>query len=413
MCKYYYDIYVWKTLLLVVFLMTSLSVFSQAGRRYANRAAQDTIVDFKDRWSFRTNAVDWLLTVPNVAVEFDVSNSVYNKWTLGLEGKWNWQTAHNYLPYNVLNLWDVRVEARKYWRTEYRANVGKMTLKDRLFSKQRKRPRYWRAYYWGVYAHAGGYSFKFGNEGVQGDMYGVGVSGGYSIPLYSYRKNAIDIEFGGSIGLVATKNSKFRLDRENNAYVPSGASKGMHIVPFPVISDLRVSFVYRFTSIKDKYKRVNYAKIQAREQRKMEKRRLKDSIRTAEIIADSLEHVRKAFVKDSIRQARIVADSLEQVRKAFVKDSVKRAKIIADSLELMRVNTEKEEEKPVELPEISADSLGHETDTLHTDSASEIPLMMTKVKPSGVTGEEEEDGSPDETSTEEVITGIIKKEEGL
>lgn len=28
MCKYYYDIYVWKTLLLVVFLMTSLSVFS-------------------------------------------------------------------------------------------------------------------------------------------------------------------------------------------------------------------------------------------------------------------------------------------------------------------------------------------------------------------------------------------------
>ena len=187
----------------------------------------------------------------------------------------------------------------------------------------------------------------------------------------------------------------------------------MHIVPFPVISDLRVSFVYRFTSIKDKYKRVNYVKIQAREQRKMEKRRLKDSIRTAEIIADSLEHVRKAFVKDSIRQARIVADSLEQVRKAFVKDSVKRAKIIADSLELMRVNTEKEEEKPVELPEISADSLGHETDTLHTDSSSEIPLMITKVKPSGVTGEEEEDGSPDETSTEEVITGIIKKEEGL
>ena len=55
MCKYYYDIYVWKTLLLVVFLMTSLSVFPQAGRRYANRAAQDTIVDFKDRWSFRVN----------------------------------------------------------------------------------------------------------------------------------------------------------------------------------------------------------------------------------------------------------------------------------------------------------------------------------------------------------------------
>lgn len=89
MCKYYYDIYVWKTLLLVVFLMNFLSVFPQTSKRYAKQAEQDTIVDFKDRWSFRTNAVDWLLTVPNVAVEFDLSNSVYNKWTLGLEGKWN------------------------------------------------------------------------------------------------------------------------------------------------------------------------------------------------------------------------------------------------------------------------------------------------------------------------------------
>ena len=87
-CKYYYDIYVWKTLLLVVFLMTSRLFFLIGrARRYANRAAQDTIVDFKDRWSFRTNAVDWLLTVPNVAVEFDVSNSVYNKWTLGAGGE--------------------------------------------------------------------------------------------------------------------------------------------------------------------------------------------------------------------------------------------------------------------------------------------------------------------------------------
>lgn len=393
MCKYYYDIYIWKTLLLVVFLMNCLSVSPQASKRYAKQAEQDTIVDFKDRWSFRTNAVDWLLTVPNVAVEFDLSNSVYNKWTLGLEGKWNWQTAHNYLPYNVLNLWEVRAEARKYWRTEYRANVGKPTLKDRLFSKQRKRPRYWRAYYLGAYAHAGGYSFKFGNEGVQGDMYGIGVSGGYSIPLYSYRQNYIDIEFGGSVGLVATKNSKFKLDRENNAYVPSGNPKGFHIVPFPVVSDLRVSFIYRFASIKDKYKRVNYVKIQAREQRKMEKKRLKDSIRTAEIIADSLERVRKAFVKDSIRQARVVADSLEQMRKAFVKDSVKQAEIIADSLEQVRKNVRKEEEQPAELPE--------------------TPLTKPDEEVTGTAKTEEEDGSPDNTLTEDPAIGTIKKEDDL
>lgn len=420
MHKCSYEIYIlWKTLLVGVFLLGCLSVYPQASKRYANRAQQDTIVDFKDRWSFRTNAVDWLLTVPNVAVEFDLSNSVYNKWTLSLEGKWNWQTAHNYLPYNVFNLWEVRTEARKYWRTEYRGNVGKLTLKERLFSKQRKRPRYWRAYYLGVYAHAGNYSFKFGNEGVQGDMYGAGVSGGYSIPLYSYRENYIDIEFGGSVGVVATKNYRYKLDRENNAYVPSGQSKGMHVVPFPVVTDLRVSFIYRFSSIKDKYKRVDYVKIQARQQRKMEKKRLKDSIRTAEIIADSLQRVRKAFVKDSIKQARIVADSLEEVRRAFVKDSIRQAEIIADSLEQARKMVQEKKEEPVVLPEVPADSLRQVTDGLPADSAAAIPLDIPEAEPPGVENTETEkkkegespDESPDETSSGETAVGTMKKEE--
>lgn len=323
-----------KVGMLVFFLAVAVPALAQGAKPALRKMEQDTIVLFKDRWSIRTNAVDWLLTIPNISVEFDISNSVYNKYTLSLEGKYNWQTSHNYLPSTILNLWEIRPEVRKYWRTEYRANTGtEPSLKERLFSRQRKKPRYWRAYYLGIYAHAGGYGFKFGHTGVQGNFYGAGVSGGYSIPLYSYRENYVDIEFGGSVGIVAASTDRFALDRENNAYVPSGESKGMHIIPFPVVSDMRVSFIYRFKSIKDKYKRTDYAKIQAKELKRMEKKRLKDSIRTAEQLADSLRELRRVFVKDSIRQAKVLQDSLQELRKTFVKDSIARAKVLQDSLQ--------------------------------------------------------------------------------
>ena len=38
-------------------------------------SAQDVKVPFKERWAISTNAVDWILTIPNARVEFDLSNS--------------------------------------------------------------------------------------------------------------------------------------------------------------------------------------------------------------------------------------------------------------------------------------------------------------------------------------------------
>lgn len=300
--------------MLLVFLFTSTFPQMFAQTKSVSQEEQK-VVSAKSRWSFRTNAVDWLFTVPNIGVEYDLSNSIYNKYTLSLEGKWNWHTTHNYVPAVVFDLWDIRPEIRKYWRTEHRANTGtKPSLKERLFSKERTNPKYWRAYYLGAYASMNGYSFKFGKRGFQGNSYGLGLSAGYSIPLYSYKSHFIDVEFGGSVGFSYAKYDVYELDRDNNCYVPvPEKSKSFHFVPFPVVSDVRVSFVYRFASIKDKYKMINHEKIQAKEKIKIERKQHKDSIREARYLADSLKDMRNKFIKDSIRQDKLLKDSLSKI----------------------------------------------------------------------------------------------------
>ena len=33
-----------------------------------------------DRWAFKTNAFEWILTIPNFGVEFDIVNSEFKQW---------------------------------------------------------------------------------------------------------------------------------------------------------------------------------------------------------------------------------------------------------------------------------------------------------------------------------------------
>lgn len=322
------DLY-WKGLFIIFCFVFIPSGYAQVKGKKQEEAKT---VSAKSRWAFRTNAVDWLLTVPNIGVEYDLTNSVYNKLTLNLEGKWNWHTSHNYSSGTVFDLWDVRPEIRKYWRTEYRANTGnKPNLKEKLFSRERSNPKYWRAYYLGLYTSANGYSFKFGKRGFQGNSYGIGISAGYSIPLYSYKTHFIDVEFGGSLGLSYAKYDVYELDRENNCYIPvSEKSKDFHFVPFPVVSDVRVSFVYRFASVKDKYKMINHEKIQAKERHKIERKQHKDSVRTARHLTDSLKQMRKRIVKDSIRQVKQVTDSLKRVEKNIPEKKKRKSKLPDD-----------------------------------------------------------------------------------
>ena len=207
---------------------------------------------------------------------------------------------------------------------------------------------------------------------MQGSAFGLGVSGGFSIPLYGYRENFVDLELGASVGLAYTKYDAYRHDEESNCYprLPE-KSKGGHLVPFPVVSDLRVAFVYRFsTSVKNKYKLIDYDKINARSEAKRQKQLRRDSISEArtkireqkKLQKDSLNLAKDSLsqIKDSLkRQDKLMKDSLEQIRKL----DKEQAKLMKDSLENAsrqekKRSKEKKKDKAegVETPEIKEQS---------------------------------------------------------
>ena len=246
-----------RFLTLILLLLLATDTLSAQNKAAEGATVNKDSLTFKQRFGFRTNAVDWLLTIPNFAVEFDLGNDVRSKRTIGASIKWNWNTSHTISPPTVFNLFEARVEWRQYFRTRQRQ--GSSTEKDlfkrlrnNVFTTKRLAPRTRRAYFWGIYAHTMNYSLKLGKEGRQGTAYGAGVSLGYTAPLYGYANGAVDIELGGSLGLIYHSYDVYTHDDESNIYAfdPSKAGSGI----LPIISDIRVAFVYRFMSVNDKYK---------------------------------------------------------------------------------------------------------------------------------------------------------------
>lgn len=302
-------------------------------------------ISFRDRWSFRTNAFDWLLLTPNVGVEFDLGRTIYNNSTLLLNVKGNWKTSQTHKSPLLYNLVDARLEYRNYWRTRIRNQADTMSFKDKLFSRERKKPRTWRAYYLGGYAEADRYTVKLGKTGIQGTSYGVGISAGFGIPLYTFKHGFLDFEFGGNVGFVMAAYDKFSYDRASDSY-PVTETKSLHFVPFPVIHDVQVAFVYRFASIKGKYGRRNEKKIEARQAREKEKR---DKIEAEKHAKDSINAVRKlekeAQKLESEKAKAIKESSKKEDRKAVGKKKEKEPETQNVKAESTRKSVIKEGEK--------------------------------------------------------------------
>ena len=314
---------------------------------------KDSIMPFNSRWALRTNAVDWVMLLPNITAEFDLFGSPYKHYTLSLGIRGNWKTNQTYKPYMVYNLLNGNIEFRQYFRTSQRyyvrpdsvkVNVFKR-MKEDVFTIKRLHPRYWRAYYWGIYADAADYTLKFGKTGYQGTAIGLGLSGGFSVPLYGYRDNFVDLELGASIGAVYTKYDKFERDKESNSYVTlPNQSKGGHLVPFPVVRELRVAFVYRFsTSVKNKYKLIDQDKINARQAEKARKRDVRDSISNAKFKAKERLLIRK----DSLEREKVKDREFRILKKDSLEQAVKLEKVMKDSLERVQ-KQEKEQAKQLE-----------------------------------------------------------------
>lgn len=205
-------------------------------------AAKERLID---RFSFRTNAVDWLLTIPNVSVSFDLFPGEYNKMDVLLGVRYNWNTFHKLPTYYVFDVFDARAEYRYHFRFEQLGSGEK----PNFFSLKRKNPRHHIAHYVGAYANAGTFAFKVSADGRQGFQGGAGISFGIELPLYQYKKGAIDLDLGASIGAMYNNFNLFTLNGANSAYVNNG--KGWAVIP--MLSELRATFAWRTRSVRDRY----------------------------------------------------------------------------------------------------------------------------------------------------------------
>lgn len=222
-----------------------------------------------DRWALKANAFEIFATIPNVGVEFDVSRSPLNRITVSLSAKYNWISRQNPPSAAFLKLFEFRNECRYWFRPTPEEGVKKTG-----------------AFYAGAYVHAGQYSAKLWKTGHEGPLMGIGGSYGYSFPMYTYRKFALDFEVGIAAGLAITESTAFRMkdDKTGFARISENAS-GWKVVPYPVISELRAAFVFRKTSIRERFLKTDTAKIirrqekqderNARKQAKAEERALK------------------------------------------------------------------------------------------------------------------------------------------
>ena len=104
----------WEGVFLLLLMFSSLRLSGQN----INQRPGEGVSSFKDRIAIRTNVVDWVLTTPNVAFDYDVVSTPYKKNSIGVGLKYNWNTSHTYIPKQVYNLFDLRLDYRFYWRQQ-------------------------------------------------------------------------------------------------------------------------------------------------------------------------------------------------------------------------------------------------------------------------------------------------------
>lgn len=251
---------------IICLMLLSLPLCATEHNGY-DTASSDTVT-FADRISIHTNSIGWVLLTPNMAVEYDIVQNSRKKISLLLSGRYNWNSSQKFPSRYVYNDFGVRGEARWYFRTRKRqdwenemvesaANWYDRMLVASRFVRARRNPKLYRAYYVGPYVAYDDFSLSLGTNGRQGSMYGAGVSFGYTAPLYWYENgNSIDFEIGASVGVHYADYEKYGYNKENKCYTHKGEKKG--IVPYPMLSDVRLSLVYRFNPIQNQILDVDY-----------------------------------------------------------------------------------------------------------------------------------------------------------
>lgn len=230
----------------------------------------------RERWSFRTNTLGWLLMTPNASLEYSLSADPYNKFTLVANGRLSVNSTPDVLSYMNYKMAGGRLELRKYWHTRGRDRQNKYANPlDQAFSAERYDARTWRGYFFGLYGGYDDVNLKLNHEGYRGGMTQVGLSYGMVRPLYNYKQSVLDIEFSVNAGAAYLSGNKYVLDKPNNQYVDIKEKKGW----VPMISDVSISLVYRYGASIRNRNRYNQAKALAREEARLQRQRQLENAR--------------------------------------------------------------------------------------------------------------------------------------
>lgn len=241
-----------KTIILIVvcFILLPFKMNAQFIVEHKQEYKPDTL-SLADRLSLRTNTVDWLLLIPNLHFEYEIGNKNWNRWSLGLGVRYNWQTKHSFKPAQVYNLAEVRAEVRHYWRTRQTDSVyipphGKHNYWGKLISARRSKVKHPNTtYYRGAFVSLSKYSFLLTKDGYQGKALTAGFTYGIIKPLYVFSNgHSLDLDLGVSVGLCYTQYNKYYHDRESDCY-PITERKDWHLLHYPVLSEARAALVYR------------------------------------------------------------------------------------------------------------------------------------------------------------------------
>lgn len=286
-----------KTALILLMLMCiGMPCLHAQGMKKKQTLNPDSIIPLKHRLAFRTNVIDWAAMLPNVAVEFDLAPKLLsnNPWTVGVSAKGNWTTP-SVLPNDFFyDITTVRLEFKHYNRTKNFPQGTEKTWLKRILTWYKEKPSLTRTWFIGPYADFTKYNLKFSSTGHKGIAFGGGVTFGYGRSLYKFKHGVLDLEASASLGLLYTQYDSYTLSRERNSYEYKEKDIAK-FVPYPVISDIRLGFVYRFNSgnsIKDKYKNSSTFKDRVEAIKRSFKAR-RDSIqdkRRAKHIADSIAY---------------------------------------------------------------------------------------------------------------------------
>lgn len=243
-----------RTLIFLFLLVTTPATISVCHAQVMDTRRQVDTLSFAERLSLRTNMVDWTLMVPNVGIEFDLRSTNWSRYVININLRGRFKTSNTYDKPITYALKEARLEGRMYWRERQAEPYGVMkrhtNIFDKLMSCRRMTPHHPKTtYYRGIYVSYTDFDLRIPkviDYGKRGTLLTAGLTWGFVRPLYGFTNgNSLDFECGISVGAGISDYDMYNYHDETgkNTFL---IHKDWSLVYKPIVSDLRIGFVYRF-----------------------------------------------------------------------------------------------------------------------------------------------------------------------